>query len=177
MNLSIIRFMNIKITNTPLNHWKQTVEEIKRLSTNYYTDLLEPNKFNFDFINAKPKQAYEFIKDVLIYVPDPEGIEHVSRPRISLKYANSNKNHPLDCDDKTVLMVSYYLLQNKLISNDISKPYKIKIIVSGRGKQVHHVYPKLELNGESFLMDATYPKNIFNQTLFPEKIKYEFKLI
>ena len=82
-------------TKDLLTHYEQTLKSIKRLALQYWTDLLDPNKFNFDFYNSTLKQTHEFLKDRLQYISDPEGLEHLTRARYSLALAN-NGNYPLD---------------------------------------------------------------------------------
>lgn len=166
-----------RYTKDPLTHYEQTLKEMKRLALDYWTDLLEPNKFNFDFYNATLKEVHEFLKNRLQYVSDPEGLEHLTRVKYSLALAN-NANYPLDCDDKAILFLSYLLLQNYKFSKSIEKPFEIYICVAGRNNKPHHVYPMVDLPGilNGFNVDSTYPKNEFGKPLFPEKFFKKYHL-
>jgi len=165
-------------TDRELETYIQTLKEIKRLSLLYYKDLLLPNKFSFNFRTCTLPELNRFIKDTLIYVSDPAGQEHLTRAGYSMRYANSGKNHPLDCDDKTHLIVSWLLLQNELLTKDLTMPYVIYIVVSGRGDRPHHVYPEITLPGvvKDYIIDSTYPRNVLGQSLFPEKYRRKFHL-
>ena len=164
-------------TKNLLIHYEQTLKEMKRLALRYWTDLLDPNKFNFDFYNSTLKQTHEFLKDRLQYISDPQGLEHLTRARYSLALAN-NGNYPLDCDDKSILFLSYLLLQNYKFSNSQQKPFEIYICVAGRNQKPHHVYPMIDLPGvlSGYRVDPTYPKNELGQSLFPEKFFKKYHL-
>lgn len=160
-----------------LLNYEQTLRTMKRLALEYWTDLLTPNKFKFDFYNSNIEQVHKFIKDDLQYISDPVGIEHVTRARYSLAFANIN-HYPLDCDDKTDLFLCYLLLQNYKNSGDIRKPFDIYICVAGREKKPHHVYPMIDLFPfkKNLIIDATYPRNKIGEPLFPEKFFKKYHL-
>lgn len=165
-------------TDRELETYIQTLKEIKRLSLMYYKDLLLPNKFGFNFKSCTLPELSRFIKDTLIYVSDPPGQEHLTRAKHSIQNANSSGRHPLDCDDKTHLIVSWLLLQNEILTRDLTRPYVIYIVVSGRGDRPHHVYPEITLPGivKDYIVDSTYPRNVLGHSLFPEKYRKKFHL-
>lgn len=164
-------------TRKRLIHYKQTLKEMKRLSLQYWMDLLVTNKFNFDFYNATLKEVHEFIKNRLQYISDPEGIEHLSRIKYSLALAN-NGDYPLDCDDKTIILLAYLILQNYKFSGKPDKPFDVYICVAGRRNKPHHVYPMADLPGffSGLNLDSTYPVNVFGKPLFPEKFFEKYHL-
>lgn len=168
----------IKLSRDILTSYEQqTLPTIKRLALQYYTDLLLPNKFNFDFYNANIHKVHEFVKDFLQYIKDPQNIEHLARIKLSLAFANQGF-FPLDCDDKTIIMIGYLLLQNYKFSGSIKKPFDIFICISGRRVSPHHVYPMIDLLPivKNYRVDATYPKNKLNESLFPEKFFRKYHL-
>lgn len=164
-------------TKKVLTNYEETLKEMKRLSLSYWKDLLDYNKFNFDFYNSTIKQVHEFIKNRLQYVSDPEGMEHLTRIKYSLAFANKG-NYPLDCDDKTIILLAYLILQNYKFSNSPEKPFNIYICVAGRNNKPHHVYPMADLPGifSGLNLDSTYPQNVFGQPLFPEKFFKKYHL-
>jgi hypothetical protein len=166
------------LTDKELESYKETLREIKRISLTYFNDLLDKNKFGFDFANCTLRELHNFIKQSLRYVSDPKGIEHVTRAKLSLDLANTDKYYPLDCDDKSVLVISWLLLQNFLITGSIESPYKIYLVVAGRKNRPHHVYPRVSLPGvlDKYNIDSTYPKNELGTDLFPENFKEEYFL-
>lgn len=178
MELTQIKKPDALQTERELESYIQTLKEIKRLSLLYYRDLLLPNKFGFNFRTCTLPELNQFIKKTMIYVSDPEGIEHLTRVKQSLQKANSSSAHPLDCDDKTHLIVSWLLLQNELLTKDLTMPYVIYIVVSGRGNRPHHVYPEITLPGivKDYIVDSTYPRNVLGQSLFPENYRKRFHL-
>ncbi|MCB1144488.1 MAG: hypothetical protein KDK54_19695 [Leptospiraceae bacterium] len=152
-----------------MKNYKQTVKEIIRLSDSYWEDLLESNKYGFDFKNCDFPKFFYFIKS-LPYVSDPKGIEHVSRPKISLENSGIKSIYPFDCDDRAVLTRSFCLLKNY---QNCKNPYGIikpKVIVAGKNIRPHHVYISIDIPNilKDFPIDPTYPKNQYGKTLFKE---------
>lgn len=133
----------------PLETFEKTVLKIFEFAKKYQTDCL--------FLESKtPIEVFDFIKN-LEYKPDPVGIEFLSRPDFSI----FRNDLPRDCDDKTLIACCYFELKN----------YPYKIIVSGKNKDPHHVYPIVFLDNNWVVFDATYPSNKFNQVPYKEKFK------
>lgn len=168
---------NYTYTKNLLINYEQTLKEMKRLALTYWQDLLIPNKFNFDFYNATLLDVHKFLKDRLQYISDPDKLEHLSRIKYSIALANRG-NYPLDCDDKTIILLAYLILQNYKFSNNPDKPFKIYICVAGRNDKPHHVYPMADLPGvfTNLNLDSTYPQNEFGKPLFPEKFFKKYYL-
>jgi hypothetical protein len=153
--------MNYNKNSRLLKSFEDTVDEIKRLSLTYWNDLLLYPEIS----KLSPEEFFNFIKS-LRYVSDPKGEEYVSRPGHSLHLALSKTGHYFDCDDRSVLTISYFTLRNKLFNEKNS----IKIIVSGRNFKPHHVY--CDINNKPF--DPTYPHNEYQKLLFPEGFRKEY---
>ena len=166
MKIPISKFTG---TLVELKDFKDTVNDIIRLADTYWKDLLEPNKFNKDFTKFTIPQFFEFVK-AIPYVPDPVGIEFLSRPKIILALANSN--YPLDCDDRTILTRSFLRMMNQKLTGDINKPFIPRVKVTGRKERPHHVFTIYEYNGETIPFDPTYPKNEFGKELFKPGFEY-----
>jgi hypothetical protein len=124
----------MEINNYRLETFDKTVLKIIEFSKNYKNDLI-------DFKETPFYDFYLFIKN-LPYRADPKNIETLSRPALTL-----NKNYsPRDCDDKTILICAFCELKKI--------PYKI--VVTGKNKKFHHVFPQVFLNGNWIIADATY---------------------
>lgn len=115
---------------------EQTGAKILRLGTQYAGDLGEkarwPLEKFFDFVARLP------------YIPDPRGLEFVSRPKYALDPAFPVR----DCDDKAVLIVSW--------AHKNGVP--VRLIAAGKERNFHHVYPELYISGRWIVTDATLPK-------------------
>lgn len=153
----------MKITEYVLKDYRQTIKEIFRLSRQYHTDLLYFKEK--DLISMSPKEFFDWLQSVE-YIADPDGIEVVQRPKIL--FDNIGTNRPFDCDDRTVLSLSYFILLNKqrLIFN---RPmYETKVCVIGRASKPHHVHIEYKLENETEwkAFDPTYPRNRFDEFLF-----------
>ncbi|TGM28234.1 hypothetical protein [Leptospira levettii] len=153
----------MKITETVLKDFRQTIKEIFRLSRDYHTDLLYFDKE--DLIAKSPKEFFDWLQGIE-YIADPDGIEVVQRPKIL--FDNIGTNRPFDCDDRTVLCLSYFILQNKMRKIFSRPQYETRVCVIGRGERPHHVHIEYKLENETEwkAFDPTYPRNKFNEFLF-----------
>lgn len=159
-------------TFTPLTNFKNTVDEIIKFADTYWPDLLLPNKLGIDFRKLTAPQAFHSIKSIL-YVPDPAGVEYISRPMYLLAFANTD--HPFDCDDRTIMTRAYLRLQNYLLSGDPNTPFIPQVKVTGRGDIPHHVFTVFSLPSAGFIQrpfDPTYPINEYGKELFPARFTY-----
>ncbi|MDF3822215.1 hypothetical protein P3G55_20090 [Leptospira sp. 96542] len=154
----------MKVSEYVLKDYKQTIKEIFRLARSYHSDLLYFNEK--DLVSLTPKEFFEWLKSIE-YIPDPDGIEVVQRP--SILFDNIGTNKPFDCDDRTVLCLSYFHLQNKKNAIFGNATYDLKVCVIGRGSKPHHVHIEYKLENETEwkAFDPTYPRNVFNEFLFP----------
>jgi len=143
----------INVTNNLLETYEKTVLKIIEFSEKYMSDC------NF-LINKTPEQVFEIIKN-LKYKPDPQGIEFLSRPELSIW----RKDLPRDCDDKTLIAICYFQLKNI--------PYRI--VISGRSTKPHHIYPEIQDFKNNWIpFDATYSKNIFGKYPYKEVFRKLF---
>lgn len=144
----------INFKNQLLETYEKTVLKVMEFSQKYSSDVLF-------LINKTPQEVFEIIKN-LKYKPDPQGIEFLSRPEFSIW----RKDLPRDCDDKTLIAVSYFELKNI--------PYRI--IISGKDIKPHHIYAEFldSLKNTWIPFDATYQKNIFGKTPYVEKFRKIF---
>ncbi len=163
------------LTKQPLNSYKETVAHVFDLSRLYWKDLLEYKNVTFK-VNGMlvkdltPLQWFRYVQS-LPYVKDPKRIEHVTRPGISLELAGTG--HPLDCDDKSILSFSYFILQNEIKGYD----YQKRAAVTGREDKPKHIYAEFKENRDSKIWipyDCTYPHNVFAKTLYIPGFKRVF---
>ena len=167
----------IKKTVKELKHFEQTVEEIKRLARTYYFDLLRPRQNGEKaLVDLTPHELFYFVRDDCKYVSDPKGVEHVSRPMISLW--KRNKDFPFDCDDRTILSIAYFVANNVLNQLRGGKSiYEVRIIVAGQEDRAHHVYVEYRAHGGDWIVfDPTYPWSEFNKRLFVEGFRREYSV-
>jgi len=108
-----------KITVHELTDYKQTIREMFRLAETYKDDLK-------DFARLNLYQFYRFLRDKVPYVRDPDGIERLQRPSITIYKGG-------DCDDKTIVAMSYFELKGM--------PYRVAIADYGKGFE--HIYPEV----------------------------------
>lgn len=158
-------------TTKPLISYKQTVADCFDLARLYWQDLL------LFTANGKPLKDlsligfYEYVKS-LQYVKDPDRKEHTSRPKILLERANTD--HPFDCDDRSILALSFFILQNDLHE----KNYKTRLTVTGRYEKPKHIYVEFKdeskIGSEWTPYDCTYPHNVFGKTLYVPQFKRVF---
>lgn len=113
----------------------QTAGEMRRLVEEYYNDL-------GNWLRVPLIDFYKFVC-LLPYVPDPVGVETVSRPAYTLRPDYT----PRDCDDKSVLIAAWCHGngRKKRFVSTSTKP-------DGR---LCHVFVQLD-NG--LFVDSTYPK-------------------
>lgn len=127
------------LTKENLNSVYQTGEKMRRLVNDYYTDLgawLDVPFFDF----------YRYVCN-LPYIPDPENVEFISRPELTL---DPNFTIARDCDDKSVLLACWW----NCPGHDMKKRF-VASSTKPNGK-LHHVFTQLE-NG--IFVDGTYKKN------------------
>lgn len=133
--------------------YKKLVSDIFEYSEKFKSDIEKKGFGNFTLL-----EFYNYILN-LPYISDGEENEILARPLYTL-----DKNYKLnrDCDDKCFCLTSFCELKN----------IKYRIIVSGRGKKVHHIYPEILIPflNKWLKIDATYTNvNKLGEGLFPEK--------
>lgn len=171
--LVLMNQINFKPTSKPLNSYVDTVKQVFRLARDYHKDLLDPNKYKVRIASFNPKEFFEFIRS-LPYVKDPKGIEFVNRPKISILL--SGTTHPFDCDDRTVLSLSYFILRNTLNKIQGKEPeYQYRIVVVGRNQKPHHIYMEYKTEKSNWIpFDPTYPHNEYGIEPFTPGYRKEF---
>lgn len=152
-----------------LTDFRQTIEEIIRLSTSYWTDLLQPNQYKINFKKINFPQYFDLIQKIE-YKADPKGIEFLSRP----KHLLNRKGIYFDCDDRSILSVSFIFLKNYLLSKNILSPIQARVDATGRYYKPHHVFVsfKIPLITNWITLDPTYPKNEYGKELFGAGYRY-----
>lgn len=132
------------ITIKNLNSRKQTVEEIKRLSTKYISDILPVKDLSI-------LKFFDFLKS-LRYHQDVYPVEILRRPGEILKIKEA------DCKKKTILALSYAKINNI--------PNRILTISTRKNRIIHHIFPQFLIGGKWVNYDATYPNYKIAQTKF-----------
>lgn len=132
----------MQISKMTLESVHTTGNEMKRLTISYYNDLQAFKKFTLP-------QFFDYVKN-LRYIPDPPGMEFISRPAASL-----SKNAKFrDCDEKSILVASFLIMQK------MGKAWRFVAVSTHKSKVLHHVLVQWETNdGAKVYLDATYPKN------------------
>lgn len=115
----IVPEAKVKISN--LYDVKQTIKEMFRLAITYKEDLRP-------FENMKLYDFYKFLRDKVKYVKDPDFIEKVQRPILTIYFGG-------DCDDKSVVAMSYFEL----------KGYEYRLAITDYGRGFEHIYPEVKL--------------------------------
>jgi hypothetical protein len=158
-------------TTQPLISYKDTVADCFDLARLYWKDLLLFTHWGKPLKDLTLLEFYEFVKSIQ-YVRDPEKKEHTSRPKILLE--NANKNYPFDCDDRSILSLSFFLLQNSLYG----KNYETRLVVTGRYENPRHIFVEFRDNdiigSEWTPYDCTYPHNVFGKTLYLPQFRRVF---
>lgn len=122
---------------------QDTLEVIKNFAFKYTGDT---DKFK----NIPIRDFFKYVACKIKYVKDPEGIELVQRPLVTMKRRKG------DCDCKATLFLSYLI--NKKI------PCGVSIVSEKKNKNYHHIFPFIFNNNKIYDIDATYCKNIIYDT-------------
>ncbi|TGN09772.1 hypothetical protein [Leptospira ilyithenensis] len=162
-----------KLTAKELIDYEETVSHVYRLARTWFTDLLDNNKFGIRLAALSPEEFFAFVRSQE-YVKDPDRIEFLNRPRISIALAGTG--HPFDCDDRTILSLSYFMLQNYM-NKIFGKPrlYDYRVLVVGRFADPHHIYIEYKKTDSIkwIPFDPTYPHNEYGVAPFvPGFIRY-----
>lgn len=123
-------------TTRQLTNVNQTGAQMARLVKEYWPDLGA-------WLVRPFKAFYKYVCD-LPYIPDPPGVETVSRPAYTLRPEYS----PRDCDDKAVLIAAWLHGNGR----------RCRFVASSTkpNKKLHHVFVQLD---DGTLIDATYSQN------------------
>jgi len=111
-----------KVTETELVDVRQTIKEMFRLAEQYKDDVKHLKNLNL-------LQFYYFLRNKVKYVKDPENVERLQRPSLTLLYGG-------DCDDKTIVAMAYFELNC----------YDYRLAIADYGKGFEHIYPEVKLN-------------------------------
>jgi hypothetical protein len=140
--------------------YKRTVREMIRIASTHKNDLIE-------YADWSILKFYLYVR-ALEYRRDIPGVETLVRPKYSIK---KNWKRWRDCDDKTMLIISWAMLNNK--------PWRIAVV--GKGDHPHHVYPELNINHKWLPVDPTFGpdqghKNVsyFGKKLYQENFREIF---
>jgi len=130
----------MKVTKVLNHNLQQTLNEVKRLSADYFLDMTPYRDYNI-------YQIFDFIAKDIVYKKDPAGIELVMRPAITIKRGYG------DCDDKTVVFLAWLKLKKI--------PRGFSIVSDSANKSYHHIFPfTYDKNTDKIIdLDATYAKN------------------
>lgn len=127
------------LANYHVHTLENTLKQIERLSIQYYTDLLV-------FKDLSLEEFFYVVSKRIYYEPDPPGLERVCRPLITLKLRSG------DCDDKTVMCLSFFILKN------MSCGYSI--VRQANKNSFHHIFPFFLKHGAIVDYDATYENSV-----------------
>ncbi len=88
--------------------------------------------------------AYDFVRKIP-YRRDVKPIEVIVRPAKIARYSAEG----MDCKKKAILLASY--LRRRGI------PYRLVATSRRTDRRIHHVFPQINIAGQWFNLDATYP--------------------
>lgn len=130
----------MRITKVQNHRLKQTLNEIERLVYSYFSDVFFLSDLNI-------YQMFDFVAREIEYKKDPGKIELVMRPLFTIKRKAG------DCDDKTILFLSWLKIK--------CFPYGYSIVSDNDNKPYHHIFPFTydKDTKKIFDLDATYAKN------------------
>lgn len=117
----------------------QSGKEIARLAREYWGDLDESG----DLDRPLP-QFFDKVRKIP-YAEDSKN-EVVARPKYLL---DPDYFEALDCKKKAVLMSSYLEAHGE--------PWRLVTVSEMPSKEIHHIFPQMEIDGEWYNVDATYP--------------------
>lgn len=136
-NFTVLPYKNVDNT---LSHIFGLIQASKQTDSDQY---LTP------FAKYDLMQVYDYVR-ALPYVKDPEtsplnggdAIELLKAPKYTMLMGG-------DCDCKAILLGS--------ILERMNVPYRMAVVSTQPDKQLHHIYPEIQLNGLWVPFDATYP--------------------
>lgn len=130
--------MPVKII--PLEDRIQTGKEITWLSKNFWPDL--------DYTGDLDKTLPQFYNKVKNIPYEEDSIDEIiARPLFLL---DREKFPALDCKKKAVLMSSYLEAHGE--------PWRLVTNSELPSKEIHHIFPQMNIEGEWYNVDATYPE-------------------
>lgn len=138
--------------------YETTVREMFRLAKTYAADV-DPYRFT-DHI-----AAYVYVR-ALPFISDPEGIEMVARPSLTLQPSWTQNR---DCDDKTTALGAF--------AERTGIQYRFAVVGENESnaQNPHHIYPEFFLDGVWMPMDATYPDRCrMGERLYQERFRRVF---
>lgn len=122
-----------------VNVYEKTLEsvlgEINHLIRSFHLDMVS-------FSEMPISEMFYFLSRYIRYIPDPETIELVMRPKILIQRRGG------DCDDKTIAACSFFVCKN--ISNGYS------IVSEDAQNQYHHIFAFFIINNKKYDFDCTY---------------------
>jgi len=151
--------MDLQISK--LSDYRQTVDEIWKMAAKHWPDLWDFGGWTLD--------AFFRMVHALPYTADPQGVEFVTRPGLTIDPAYRG---PRDCDDKAVLFLSW--ARARFVQTG-EKNFP-RIVVAGRTEdRPHHVYVEVLRSGSWVPLEATYPgRGGLGVRLWPEKYRRVF---
>lgn len=140
----------MKISKVKNHSLKQTLDEIERLVNTYYADVIKLKDLNI-------YEMFEYVSKNIEYKKDPELTELVMRPKYTIKRKAG------DCDDKTILFLSWLKI------NDFPMGYSI--VSDNDNKPYHHIFPFTynKQTNKIVDLDATYDRNKIGVSKFWKK--------
>jgi transglutaminase-like putative cysteine protease len=141
----------MQYTETDLVSLKQTGDTMRRLASEYATDMAP-------YASMTLQEVFNLVK-AIPYRKDPPGQEFLMRPQYTL-LRNGNGG---DCDDKAIAMAAWCNL-NRI-------PFRILAVGLQANKPLHHVLLECRIGMEWVVVDATYPQNVLGRHMgeFPAR--------
>lgn len=162
--------MNEKPKNNivELNSYRETVQEIMKMSLKYFDDVAEFYKMDFEeyyrAICSVPYADDENNSFPRELSGNDKNLERVWRPKWILEKLNA-----ADCKKKSILIAAYCIGQNI--------PVRFVVMSNRADQEPHHIYTEIH-NGEKWIVaDATYPENKLGKKekeTFREVFEYEY---
>ena len=96
------------------------------------------------------KAVFNFVATSMSYLHDPQGLEMLKSPLVSLQLLEIGEKPLGDCDDLTILTLS--------LLKSIGFYTKIKAVSTKSNKRFNHVYGQTKINNKWINLDLTRPE-------------------
>lgn len=158
-NSNITRLGSNTAETKIFNDYRITVKAVFQFSYSFFKDLLQYKQKNIELLTNL--EYFQFVQS-FTYKADYK--EYLTRAKLLLSLAS--KGHYFDCDDRTHLSLSYFILKNWLLGYE---KYLIRAHVTGRGEDPKHIFAAFKDTDKKepwVIFDPTYLYNVYGEYLY-----------